>query len=85
MDFLTDWKFWLFVINILILAFNFFSHQKIVYNDLKHLSKDVKEIKGKQDEHSEKINHIETEIAYIKGIKTSEDKVIKLLENTLKK
>jgi hypothetical protein len=70
--------------NIIILAFNWFSHQKIVYNDLKHLALDTKDIKTKQEEHSNKIGHIEAEVAYIKGIKQSEDKVIKLLEEHLK-
>lgn len=84
MEWFGDWKFWLFAINILILAFNWFSHQKIVYNDLKHLSQDTKEIKTKQDANSKEIGEIKTEVAYIKGIKENEDKVIKLLENSLK-
>lgn len=85
MEFYMDWKFWIFGIQILTLGFGFFSHQKIVYNDLKHLAQDTNEIKNKQEEQSKKITHIETEVAYIKGMKENEDRVIKLLENTCKK
>ncbi len=85
MEMFTDWKLWIFLTQILTLAFGFFSHQKIVYNDLKHLAQDTKDIKKKQEEQSKKITHIETEVAYIKGMKENEDRVIKLLENTCKK
>lgn len=91
MEIFSDWKFWSFVIaclNFLGIIFVFVANRlafsKIMHNDLKHLAQDTKEIKTKQEEHTQKINHIDTEVAYLKGIRENEDKVIKLLETTLK-
>jgi hypothetical protein len=84
MEFFSDFKFWIFFTQVIILAFSWFSHQKIVYNDLKHLAQDTKDIKSKQDKQGEEIGLIKSEVAYIKGMKENEDKVIKLLETTLK-
>lgn len=85
MEMFTHWEFWLFTLNLIILAFNYFSHQKIVYNDLKHLSEDVKQIQNKQEEQTQKINHVDNEIAYLKGIKEKEDRILKVLEKSLNK
>ena len=67
MQFLNDWKFWLFTINILILIFNWFSHQKIVGNDLKHLAEDVKEVKTEQTCIKIKMIELGEQVGYLKG------------------
>ena len=89
MSFLNDWQFWFQLLTFLTIAgswlFNWFSHQKIVGNDLCHLSKDLKEIAGKQDKQDEKINKMAVDLAYIKGKEENNDKIIKVLEKTLDK
>jgi len=67
MEFLMDWKFWLFVITILGIAFNFFSHIKITTNDLHHVSADLKEIKNEQKCMKEKIITLSEDVANLKG------------------
>lgn len=52
---------------ILVGAFNWFSHHKIVYNDLHHLSADVKKLVEKQEVISEKVVILATDLAYVKG------------------
>lgn len=67
MEFLTDWKFWLFVLTILGITFNFFSHVKLTTNDLKHVSNDLKEIKNEQKCMKEKIITLSEDVATLKG------------------
>lgn len=67
MEFLTDWKFWLFVVSVLGIIFNFFSHVKITTNDLKHVSMDLKEIKDEQKCMKEKIITLSEDVANLKG------------------
>lgn len=67
MEFLYDWKFYLFALSILSMAFNFFSHIKITGNDLKHLSIDVKDIKTEQKCMKEKIIILGEDVALLKG------------------
>lgn len=43
---------------IIVGAFNYFSHNKIVGNDLRHLSLDMQEIKIKQTEQGTKLEEI---------------------------
>lgn len=52
---------------ILVGAFNWFSHHKIVYNDLHHLSTDVKELVSRQEGISTKVNSLAEDLAYVKG------------------
>ena len=52
---------------ILVGAFNWFSHNKIVYNDLKHLTDDVKALLSRQEVISEKVVSLATDLAYVKG------------------
>ena len=52
---------------ILVGAFNWFSHHKIVYNDLHHLSIDVKKLVERQEVISEKVVSLATDLAYVKG------------------
>lgn len=89
MEFFKDWQFYFAIIQILgmvgIFAYNWFSHQKIVGNDLHHLSVDVKEIASKQDKQDEKVNKMAEDISYIKGKDQINDKIVKILEKTLEK
>ena len=52
---------------IIVGAFNWFSHNKIVYNDLHHLSIDVKKLVDRQEVISEKVANLATDLAYVKG------------------
>lgn len=44
-----------FIMTIIILGFNFFSHQKITGNDLHHLAIDVNKISDKVDDLAKKV------------------------------
>jgi hypothetical protein len=55
------------IIIILVGAFNWFSHNKIVYNDLKHLSTDVKEIKDEQVCMKKQVTTLSEDVGYLKG------------------
>jgi hypothetical protein len=52
---------------IIVGCFNWFSHNKIVGNDLHHLNADVKTIIEKQEVISEKVVSLATDLAYVKG------------------
>jgi len=71
MDFLKSFQFWFGAINLigtgLLFAFNYFSHQKIVGNDLHHLSADVKEISNLQKEQGTKLGKLAEDVSYLKG------------------
>jgi len=74
MEFLQDWKFWTFVLGlfnfvgiILVGCFNYFSHQRLVTNDLVHLSKDVAEIKEDQKSIKKDVSDLAKEVGYLKG------------------
>lgn len=63
MEVLKDFRFWAFIIGclnfigvIIVGCFHWFSHNKIVGNDLHHLALDLKDIKGTQKEQGEKID-----------------------------
>jgi formate/nitrite transporter FocA (FNT family) len=71
---LTDWKFWTFVLGcfnligiVLVGCFNYFSHQRLVTNDLVHLSKDVAEIKEDQKIIKKDVADLSKEVGYLKG------------------
>jgi len=59
------------ILNLLLIvivgAFNWFSHNKIVYNDLKHLTDDVKTVISRQEGISEKVTSLSIDLAYVKG------------------
>ena len=59
------------ILNLLLIvivgAFNWFSHNKIVYNDLKHLTDDVKTVISRQEGISEKVASLSIDLAYVKG------------------
>jgi len=59
MEFLANWKFWLFTITVLSGIVNWLSNYKIMNNDLKHLAEDIKDIKGKVDNNAIAIANIE--------------------------
>jgi hypothetical protein len=55
------------VLIVIVGAFNWFSHNKIVYNDLHHLSADVKKLVDRQEVISEKVVSLAEDLAYVKG------------------
>ena len=59
------------ILNLLLIiivgAFNWFSHNKIVGNELKHLTDDVKILVSRQEGISEKVNVLATDLAFVKG------------------
>ena len=59
------------LINLLLIiivgCFNFFSHSKIVGNDLHHINIDVKSLLSRQEVISEKVNALSVDLAYVKG------------------
>lgn len=71
MEFLKDFQFWFGLINFLgialVGAFNYFSHNKIVGNDLHHLSADVKAIGENQDKLDGKVDKLAEDVSYLKG------------------
>lgn len=89
MNWFNDPQFWLGAVNLLGLAligiFNWLSHQKIVGNDLHHLSADVASIAKKQDKQDEILIEMGKDLSYIKGKEENNDKIIKILEKSLQK
>ncbi len=66
MKFLSDWKFWLFLITTANMFLTGFAFLIMKFNDLKHLDKDMKfvgkelkEIKDKVGDLSERVSKIE--------------------------
>jgi hypothetical protein len=55
------------VLIIIVGCFNFFSHSKIVGNDLFHINADVKSLLARQEVISEKVNTLSIDLAYVKG------------------
>jgi hypothetical protein len=51
----------------MVAAFNWFSHNKIVGNDLCHLSADVKQIATKQEGIEKSVSALATDVAFVKG------------------
>lgn len=56
-----------FIGTCLIGGYSWFSHNKIVGNDLHHLSADVKSIKDCQEKMSTKVITLAEDVAYLKG------------------
>jgi len=67
MEFLTDWKFWLFILTVLGMIINAITHFRLVTNDLKHLSNDVKDIKKEQVCIKNKVIQLSEDVAKLKG------------------
>ena len=91
MQFFEDWRFWSFLLSIInvigimiVFFFNKWSHNKIVANDLHHLSLDVTTMLGEQKKQGDQIIALDKDMAFIKGMKKNEDKVLKILEQNLK-
>jgi len=59
------------IINLLLIiivgCFNWFSHTKIVGNDLHHINVDVKTLIARQEVITEKVALLATDLAYVKG------------------
>ena len=70
-----DWRLVLglvnFVILIIVFLFSKYSHDKIVYNDLTHLSADIKTVIEKQDKAELKFTSLAIDVSYLKGVSDS--------------
>lgn len=71
MEFWKDWHFWAQLLSlagtVIIFCYQWFSHNKIVGNDLHHLSADVKKIAQVQDAQNQKLGKVAEDVAYLKG------------------
>lgn len=74
MEFWKDWRFWAFIVTLLNLVgiigigvFNKLMHDKLVSNDLFHLSKSVEEVKTEQICIKKEVISLGKEVKYIKG------------------
>lgn len=69
MEFWLEIKSWIplcsFVLTVVLLIYNYLSHQKIVNNDLTHLAIDVKEVIKKIDNLDNKLEAHEKEIGIL--------------------
>ena len=55
------------ILIVIVGCFNWFSHNKIVGNELKHLTDDVKTVISRQEGISEKVVLLATDLSYLKG------------------
>jgi uncharacterized protein YlxW (UPF0749 family) len=69
-----DLEFWRFLLSALTfigvtvtVCFNWYSHQKIVYNDFAHTAADLKTLINKVDALQSQLNTLATDVAYLKG------------------
>ncbi len=60
MDILIDWKFWMAILHLVVMIAGFCI---IKFNDLRHLEKDVKEIKIDVRGNTKKLNKIDKGLA----------------------
>lgn len=65
MNFLYDWKLWLFVITFLGILINWLANQKLVKNDLRHISEDIKKLFKKVECIDKKMVTIKTDVAVL--------------------
>lgn len=78
MSWLSQWQFWVAFINlsglVVVFVFNKFAHDKLVSNDLLHISTDIKTLLNNQkslndklDKTNEKTASLAEDVSYIKG------------------
>lgn len=79
----TDWGFWAFIMTAVVGCFNYFAHQKITGNDLKHVEIDLKTIHANLGEQDVKLDKLTESMSYIKGRLETESKVMEILEKVL--
>ena len=77
MGIFADWKFWLFIIAICQIALTTYGFAIIKFNDLKHLSKDVGDIKTDLKDLTSKVIKIDKSVAV-------QNQKIKDLEKTVR-
>jgi len=89
MEIFSDWHFWVacsqLLLTLCVMGFQFFSHYKIVGNDLTHLAKDVSEITTKQEKQGETLQTISIDLAFLKGKEETTSKIIEVLQKNLNK
>lgn len=67
MNFFTDWRIWLFVLSLAKDAILICGIFLVKYNDLKHLAKDMTEIKGFMKDTSKELSKISDRVSKIEG------------------
>lgn len=67
MEFLTDWKFYAFIVTIVGLTINWLANHKIATNHLSHIDIKLDIIDGKVDNIKEKIAEHDVDIAVLKN------------------
>jgi len=72
----SNWKFWLFVVAICQIALTTYGFAIIKFNDLKHLGKDVGDIKTDVKDLSSKVNKID------KGLAVQKQRITDLEKST---
>jgi len=65
MKFLSDYKFWIFIISFLQTALMVYGFLVIKYNDFKHLEEDVKSIKEDMEQQDKKLTKIDKCVAVL--------------------
>jgi len=84
LDFVTDYKFWGFVISVftfvgvvLSTILNKLANDKMMNNHLHHIAIDVKDIKTTQAIHGTSIKNLELDVANVKGKQEITEKFVK--------
>ena len=77
MEFLYDWKLWLFAVTLIGILINWLANQKLANNDLHHISIDIKDIQKDVKDLATKVINIDKEVA-VQGAKIED------LEKTIK-
>lgn len=62
-----NWTMVMVCIVVIQLIFSIYSHCVIKFNDFAHVTKDMQEIKGKQDAHTTKLSEISDRVSYLEG------------------
>ncbi len=64
MTLLNDWKFWLVILNFIVILFNIGIYTTIKFNDLKHLAKDSEIVKKSLEKIFKRLGRMErTQVA----------------------
>jgi len=67
MNWLLDWRLWLFAISLIKDAIIICGIFLVKYNDLKHLSKDMAEIKTFMKDASKELNKLSDRVSRVEG------------------
>jgi len=63
----TDWRFWLFAVNVFSAVLSIVILVSVKFNDLKHLELDFKELKKKVNSIIEKLDSLSQRVSRLEG------------------